>query len=178
MEVFWRKGYDAASLSDLTTAMGINPPSLYGTFGNKEELFVRVLEKYAVGPASYVLAALAAPSSREVARRRLLGAVQAMTDSRRPGGCLAVQALARTGDAQGPIGQMLVTFCDGAHQAYVARLRRARDEGDLPPEADPVALARYLNVVAQGISLQAASGASREELLRVAELALSQWPGR
>src|SRR5687768_2471443 len=64
--VFWRKGYEGASLSDLTEAMGINRPSLYAAFGNKEALFRRVLERYAQGPACYVREAAEAPTARGV----------------------------------------------------------------------------------------------------------------
>ena len=176
MHVFWRKGYDATSVSDLTEAMGINPPSLYAAFGNKESLFVRVLERYGEGPASYVMQALSAPTAREVAEQRLYGAVDAMCDSTRPPGCLAVQAAARCGDATSPIGRKLITFCDGSRQAFVERFKRAKAEGDLPKDADPATLARYISTVAQGISIQAASGASRAELRRVVEMALRQWP--
>lgn len=176
MNVFWQKGYDAASISDLTKAMGINPPSLYAAFGNKESLFFRVLGRYEEGPASFVTKALAAPTAREVAERRLYGAVDAMRDSTRPLGCLVVQAAARCGDAADPIGRKLSTFCDVARQAFVQRFKRAKAEGDLPKSAEPAALARYLDVVGQGLSIQAASGASRAELRRVVAIALRQWP--
>jgi AcrR family transcriptional regulator len=177
MNVFWQKGYDAASLTDLTEAMGINSPSLYAAFGNKEALFLRVLERYAEGPAAYVLRCLAAPTAREVAEQRLYGAVDAMCDCTHPPGCLAVQAAARSADPTTPLGKKLASFCDGAHQAFVNRFQRAQAEGDLPADADPSALARYLSVLAQGISIQAAGGASRAELRRVAEIALQKWPG-
>jgi len=176
MHVFWRKGYDATSISDLTEAMGINPPSLYAAFGNKESLFFRVLDRYAEGPASFVAKALAAPTAREVAERRLYGAIDAMEDSKRPLGCLVVQAAARCADAKDPIGRKLSSFCEMAHQAFVQRFKRAKAEGDLPKSADPAALARYLNTVGQGISIQAASGATRAELRKVIAIALQQWP--
>lgn len=102
--------------------------------------------------------------------------VDAMCDSTRPPGCLAVQAAARCGDATSPIGRKLITFCDGSRQAFVERFKRAKAEGDLPKDADPATLARYISTVAQGISIQAASGASRAELRRVVEMALRQWP--
>lgn len=176
MHVFWKKGFDAASMADLTAAMGINPPSLYAAFGNKEALFLRVLQRYGEGPASYVLQALAAPTAREVAERRLYGALESMCDQSHPGGCLAVQAAARCGDTTTALGQRLKEFCEVAQQALVQRFKRARTEGDLPPDANPAALALYLNVVAQGLSLQASAGAKPAELRRVVELALLNWP--
>jgi AcrR family transcriptional regulator len=176
MHVFWRKGYDAAALSDLTKAMGINPPSLYAAFGNKESLFLKVLERYAEGPAAYVMKALLAPTAREVAERRLYGAVDMMCDSSHPLGCLAAQASAKCGDLRTSMGKKLMAYVDGAHQAFVDRFKRAKAEGDLPKSADPHALARYVSTIAQGISLQAASGASRTELRGVVKRALEQWP--
>ena len=116
LEVFWRKGYEGASLPDLTRAMGINRPSLYAAFGSKEGLFRRALDRYAEGPAGYVAGALAEPTARAVA------------------------------------------------------------EGDLPSEVDCADLARYVVTMIHGMAVQAAGGASREELLRVAELALRAWP--
>ena len=176
MHVFWRKGYDATSLSDLTKAMGINPPSLYAAFGNKESLFLKVLERYAEGPASYVMKALLAPTARAVAGQRLYGAVDMMCDSSHPLGCLAVQASAKGGEARSPMGKQLIAFCNGSHQAFVDRFNRAKAEGDLPPGSDPEALARYVSTLAQGISMQAAGGVSRTELRRVVKMALKQWP--
>src|SRR5688572_21010672 len=80
LKVFWRKGYEGASLPDLTRAMGINRPSLYAAFGNKESLFRKALDRYAEGPGRYVRAALAAPTAREVVERLLLGAVEVRSD--------------------------------------------------------------------------------------------------
>ncbi len=176
MHVFWKKGYDASSLSDLTEAMGINPPSLYAAFGNKESLFLRALERYGEGQAAYVLKALSAPTARGVAEQRLYGAVEAMCNTERPLGCFAVQAAARCGDGSSLVGRKLMTFCEGTHRAFVDRFKRAKVEGDLPSDSDPATLARYLTTVAQGISIQATSGIKRAELRRVVKLALRQWP--
>lgn len=176
MTIFWQKGYDATSVADLTAALGIGPPSLYAAFGNKESLFERVLERYASGPALYVMDALRAPTAREVAERRLFGAVDATCDPSRPRGCLAVQAAARSADASISVVQKLVAFGEGAHLAYVKRFERARAEGDLRKSAEPAVLARYVSTVAQGISVQAAIGVRRAELRQVAALALQCWP--
>src|SRR5437667_7843838 len=73
LEVFWRKGYEGTSLPDLTRAMGINRPSLYAAFGNKEELFRKALDRYVQGPAGYVRQALNEPTARAVAERLLGG---------------------------------------------------------------------------------------------------------
>src|SRR5687768_6308442 len=92
MRVFWRKGYLGASLSDLTSAMGINRPSLYAAFGNKEELFRQAVLRYTAGPASYVREALDEATSLAVVERMMRGAVDMLSCPENPDGCLCVQA--------------------------------------------------------------------------------------
>src|SRR5947207_11547368 len=84
LAVFWRKGYEGASLTDLTAAMGINRPSLYAAFGSKEDLFRKALDRYAEGPAAYVREALEEPTARAVAERLLRGAAELLTNPRNP----------------------------------------------------------------------------------------------
>src|SRR5205085_6998653 len=91
LKVFWHKGYEGASLTDLTRAMGINRPSLYAAFGSKEGLFRKALDRYAEGPAAYVLEALNEPTARAVAERLLAGSADLLSDPRNPRGCLMVQ---------------------------------------------------------------------------------------
>src|SRR5882724_9224474 len=91
LQVFWRKGYEGASLADLTDAMGINRPSLYAAFGNKEELFRKVVDRYADGPAAYARLALDAPTARLVVERLWSGGIGVCTAPGTPPGCLLVQ---------------------------------------------------------------------------------------
>src|SRR5213592_2067234 len=99
LEVFWRKGFEGTSLPDLTKAMGINRPSLYAAFGNKEALFRRALDRYAEGPAAYVREALNGLTARAVAERLLHGSIDLLTDPRHPRGCLMVQGALACGEA-------------------------------------------------------------------------------
>src|SRR5271165_4690093 len=98
LEVFWARGYEGATLPDLTSAMGINRPSLYAAFGNKEELFRKVLDRYAKGPACYLREALEEPRARGVAERLLNGTIDAVTDRKNPRGCLMVQGALACGE--------------------------------------------------------------------------------
>jgi AcrR family transcriptional regulator len=175
--VFWKKGYEGTSLTDLTRAMRINRPSLYAAFGNKEELFHKVLDRYVEGRACYVQEALREPTSRRVAERLLHGTVVHLTDPRNPAGCLLVQGALACGEVAGSIRKELAARRMASEVALRQRFERARAEGDLPPRADPADLARYLATLIQGLSVQAAGGAAREELRRVAELVLRSWPG-
>jgi len=174
--VFWRKGYEGTSLPDLTRAMGINRPSLYAAFGNKEELFRKALDRYVAGPAAHVRAALDEPTARAVAERLLYGNIQLLTNPRNPPGCLAVQGALACGKEGDCIRRELIARRAASEAALRRRFRRALREGDLSARADPAALARYITTVAQGMAVQAAGGATRKDLQQVVELALRAWP--
>ena len=176
MKVFWCKGYEGASLSDLTKAMGINRPSLYAAFGDKESLFRKVLDRYDSGPAGYVREALNQPTARAVVERLLEGAAELGTASSNPRGCLFVQSALACGDKAEGIRNDLILRRDAGEKAVRLRLKRAQAEGDLAHDADPADLARYVVTVVQGIAVQAASGAARPELRRVIQTALRSWP--
>jgi AcrR family transcriptional regulator len=176
LQVFWRKGYEGASMADLTEAMGINSPSLYAAFGNKENLFRKALDRYTNERSSFMEKALAAPTAREAVEAILRDSVAFMTERGHPKGCLVAQSALTCGDAAEPIKRELISRRMATETAIRERFKRAVAEGDLPADADPAALARYIMTVNQGMSVQAASGASRAELAEVAEIALKAWP--
>ena len=175
MRVFWQKGFEGASLTDLTEAMGINRPSLYAAFGNKEKLFRLAMDRYGRGPASHVCAALLAPTAREVAEQCIVGTADLLGDPNHPPGCLGVNAFVAGGDEAVRAEMAARRFA--AIEALRKRFVRARKEGDLPVDADPAALALYISTVTQGMSVLAVSGAKRADLQRVARLAMQAWPG-
>ena len=176
MIVFWEQGYEGASLADLTEAMGISRKSMYAAFGNKEELFRKVLRRYEEGPASYVVRALMAPTAREVAGVFLDGSVRAGTGPGCPAGCLGVQGALAAGETGRVARDILAEWRNGGQRHLRDRFRRAAEEGDLPAGADPDLIARYVMTIANGIAVQAAAGAVREDLQRVADAALRNWP--
>ena len=172
LEVFWRKGYEGATLCDLTGAMGINPPSLYAAFGNKEGLFRKALDRYWRVRTAFWDEALAAPTARRAAETLLHGTAKFLCDPCHPKGCLAVHGALASGEGTDCIRQELERRRATSQAAIRERLKRAKREGDLSADADPAALARFLATVMEGMAVQAASGASRKELDRVAETAL------
>jgi AcrR family transcriptional regulator len=176
MHVFWRHGYEGASLTALTTAMGINRPSLYAAFGDKAALFREAVTLYGTGPGRYVRRALGQPTARKVAETLLRGAAFAATEPSHPGGCLWVQGALVAGVEAEPVRRMMAEVREGGITQIRERLQRARKEGDLPSNSDPEALTHYLISVMNGISVQGASGRSRDDLNRVADLALTAWP--
>src|SRR5579883_1632675 len=169
--VFWRRGYEGATLADLTQAMGINRPSLYAAFGSKEELFCKVLDRYVEGPAVRVREALNEPTARAVAERLLGGVIDTVTDRRNPRGCLLVQGALACGETAESVRRELAASRLAGEDAVRQRFERAIADGDLPAEVDPAVLAGYVVTVMRGIAVQAAGGASREDLRRVAEMA-------
>ena len=176
LHVFWRSGYAGASMADLTEAMGITKPSLYAAFGNKEELFRKALDRYVDGPGGYVQIALAKPTAREVVEHLLFEAADAVTDPNNPPGCLAVQGALSCGDAAESVKQELMTRRANGEQDLRQRFKRAIAEGDLPKQSDAADLARYISAILQGVAVQAAGGASREQLRKIAQLTLRTWP--
>jgi AcrR family transcriptional regulator len=175
LKVFWRKGYEGTTLALLTKAMGINRPSLYAAFGSKEELFRKALDRYALGPAAYVLEALNEPTARAVAERLLAGTIEMVTDRKNPRGCLMVQGALACGEAAESVRKEVASRRLAGEAAVRKRFERAKLDGDLPLNSHPADLARYVLAVIQGIAVQAAGGATRAELQRVAAMALRAW---
>src|SRR6266550_815777 len=178
MHVFWAKGYEGASLSELTQAMRINRPSLYAAFGNKEHLFGKVLDRYVDGPLAYFRQALEAPKARDVVEQILFGAARMASDPRLPAGCLMVQGALACGDSAGSVQKETTARRAASEIALRRRFQRAKREGDLPGNADPGELASYVMTVLQGMAVQGANGARRNQLRRIAQIALRAWPKR
>jgi AcrR family transcriptional regulator len=163
-------------MAELTEALGINKPSIYAAFGNKETLFRKALTKYLNGPVAYVTAALQEATAKKVATTLLNNAVEVMTSPGSPSGCMVIQGALTCGQGAGLIQKELAGYRKNYEAALAKRFEKAKTEGDLPSSADPLALAKYLATLHQGLSVQATSGASREELQTVINIALKNWP--
>lgn len=176
VRVFWRDGYEGASLRSLTKAMGINRPSLYAAFGDKKGLFLQVLDRYEQIAAAYVGKALKEPTARSAVEALMRGAAELTTSARNPRGCLFVQGALACSEDAADIQRELSRRRSAGEKALRLRLKRAQTEGDLPQDVHVAGLARYIVTVVHGIGVQAASGARRAELLGVIETALQAWP--
>ena len=176
LQVFWRKGYEGTSIADLTAAMGINPPSLYAAFGNKEALFRRALDRYEALHEANWREALDAPTAYEAIERLLMRSALSLGDKRNPPGCLVVQAALCGGEECEPVKKELAARRDASLGLIRERLKRAKREGDLPEDADPASLARFVTTVLHGMAVQATGGASRKELERVVATAMHAFP--
>jgi len=173
VEVFWRYGYEGASLHELTAAMGVNKPSLYAVFGSKEELFRRAVARYAEIDMAYARKALEQLTARDVLRTLLHDNVDALTQPGRPPGCLSVQGGVSCGPDNAGVAEFLAASRLAGEQALADRLARAVDEGDLAATSDPTALARFVMTFSEGQAVHAAAGAQRDQLRQSADIALT-----
>jgi len=178
LRVFWSKGYEAASLTDLTEAMGITRPSLYAAFGNKEALFRKALDLYEREKLAYIGEALKAPTSRAVAERLLRGALAMQTSDCEPKGCMRVLTSVGCSPEAESIRSDVMARRQSSQRALCDRMSRAKEEGDLPEGTDVEGLCAYLAAVLGGMTIQAGSGASKAQLEGLVETTLRMWPGR
>lgn len=176
LRVFWNKGYEGASLTDLTEAMGITRPSLYAAFGNKEALFKKAFDLYEREKLAYIQEALAAPTARGVAERLMRGNLAMLTEECTPRGCLAVISSMACGAEAESVRDEVVARRAVWNAAVVERFERAKAEGDLPAHIDPQGLSRLLSAMLQGISIQHGDGATKEQLEQLIDTSLALWP--
>jgi AcrR family transcriptional regulator len=179
MELFWDKGYEGASISDLTQAMGIAPPSLYAAFGSKEALFREALNLYGATEGVEIWAAIhAAPTAYEAVAGFLLETARVFTRPGKPPGCLVVLSALHATESCETVRSELVRLRREAIDDMADRLRAGINAGELPQDSDVQALASFYVTVQQGMSIQARDGASEAELRAIARAALAAWPGR
>lgn len=176
LQIFWSRGYEGASMAELADALGINKPSIYATFGNKEALFRKALAKYLAGPAAFIGEAMKEPTAHQVVEKFLLLAVDFFSDRSTPNGCMIVQAALTGGQGSSTIQQELIAYRKSLEASFNERFELAKSQGDLPAHVNAAALAKYITTIHQGMSVQATSGATKEELLAITEIALSNWP--
>jgi len=172
MHVFWERGYEAASISELTAAMGITAPSLYTAFGDKEHLFFEAIELYGNGPGGFGARALAEePTARGAVQRLLEEAADELTRECHPLGCMMVCSVGAE-----HIQKALVKRRAIGLESMQNRLQRGVDDGELPAGTDTLALANFYATIYQGMSMQAKDGATRASLLASVEMAMRSWP--
>ncbi|WP_077145955.1 TetR/AcrR family transcriptional regulator [Sphingopyxis sp. KK2] len=176
LHVFWAKGYDGASMTDLTEAMGITKPSLYAAFGNKEALFHKALDLYEQEKLEYGRAALEQPTARKVAEYYLHGAIDVHGGTSDPKGCMGlISSLACSPEAES-IKADVVRRRASSQRLLVERFERAKAEGDIPAHVDAEGLTSVLYALLQGITVQAGAGATRAELERLVDTSMTLWP--
>jgi AcrR family transcriptional regulator len=176
LEIFWKRGFEGASIAELTETLGINKPSLYAAFGNKEELFKKALSRYVAGPVAFIQEAINQPTAYEVAQNFLIKAVEFFTNTKHPKGCLIVQAALSDSAESLMVKDLLAKYRYSYEHLLAKRFEKAKKEGDLPTDTNAETLAKFLSTLHQGMSVQVTSGASKEELMQIVKLALKSWP--
>ncbi|MBR1217328.1 TetR/AcrR family transcriptional regulator [Bradyrhizobium sp. U87765 SZCCT0131] len=177
MEVFWRKGYEGTSMTDLTQAMGIASPSLYAAFGSKEELFRDALRHYSATEGEEIWGGVpAAPTAFAAVESYLMSTARVFTRRSKPPGCLIVLSALHPAEHSDRVRQTLIAMRAEAVTGLKERLQQGIVDGEIVPTADIAAIAQYYVTVQQGMSIQARDGASRRELEAIARAALAAWP--
>ncbi|WP_175007141.1 TetR/AcrR family transcriptional regulator [Burkholderia lata] len=177
MEVFWRLGYEGASMTDLTAAMGIASPSLYAAFGSKEALFRQALDHYRATEGREIWGGVEqAGSAHDAVRNYLMDTARVFTRRSKPAGCLVVLSALHPAERSDTVRQTLIEMRERTVQNLRERLKQGVATGEIAAQANLDAIARYYVTVQQGMSIQARDGASRRDLEAVAQAALAAWP--
>jgi len=177
--LFWRHGYEGASIAELTIAMGVAPPTLYAAFGSKEQLFREAMRHYhdTCGGLARVEAFVAEAGTYRALAAYLRGIAEAFADPAHPPGCMVstagLHAPADSEAASRTAAEFRVELIDLLQRKFEA----ARRTGQLGKTIDTTALARFYTAVIQGMSAQACDGADATSLTSLAEVALAAWPG-
>jgi AcrR family transcriptional regulator len=176
LRLFWEKGYEGTSLSDLMAATGLTKSSLYKAFGSKEGLFWRVIERYQRDFLDFRHEALAETTPRRIAQRLLEGVIELHGGGMNPVGCLELNtALAGSKDSE-PIRQQLVRSRERFRLALRNRFEETIATAPLPPGMTSDDAASLVISLIQGLAVQAKGGASRETARRVVDAVLLSWP--
>lgn len=177
LSLFWRYGFEGTSIAALSDAIGVHTPSLYAAFGNKETLFKKAFELYDRKYGEYFRNALEEPTARKVAEKILFGSIDVVTASQNRSGCFLVQGALVGGPDTDPVREIMNKQRQKAEEMICQRFERAIAEGELPTNADPAKLAKYIWTVLLGNAVQAAGGIGKEQLTETAHLAMQCFPG-
>lgn len=175
MQVFWEKGYEATSISDLTEVMDINPPSLYAAFGDKERLFMEAIDRYqqARGESCPYCEE---PTARGAVEKLLTYMATELTETSHPRGCMMIMAAATAANTSPQLQKALADMRSGSRNRIKERIKHGIAEGDVPPGTDANALADFYSAVLTGMSLQARDGSTRRSLMATVERAMQVFP--
>lgn len=179
LEVFWRHGFQGASLSELTEAMGLSKPSLYAAFGDKEELYLKALDRYLTGRVAQHVSFLdTEPNGRLAVEGFLRSMAKMLTDISLPGGCFIVNGTADCGGTLMPatIEAALRNAQQKSEAKLQERILRAQQEGQLAQDAEVENLAAFFFSLLAGIAVLAKSGAELDKLNNVVNTAMNIWP--
>ena len=179
LAVFWKRGYEPASMSELCEAMEINPPSLYAAFGNKAQLFMEAVNHY---ENVYWNDAWQRLEDEPDLRTAMVGffqdAARILTSQDAPCGCMVVLGAANVSRESQGVNDALKALREEGKDCFLNRLKQGVADGDLPEDTDVDTLASTLNTLFHGMSIQARDGVPQAELERVVSTAMMLVPAR
>lgn len=177
-QLFWKHGYEGTSISDLTHAMNITAPSLYSTFGSKEELYQQAIDYHIDQDTQARLALLQKEdlSAYEAVKLYLYATADSMTNPDKPRGCMISTAVLQHAEENESVAQLVAVRRNNAIQLMKSRLNRAIQQNELASDTDTESLARFYLAVVQGMSAQACDGACNLRLKGLIDVALNAWP--
>ena len=175
IEVFWKKGFEGASIADLTEAMGINPPSLYAAFGDKENLFLQAVERYNAQRGD------SCPycdetTARGAVEKLLLYMADELCNSDHPRGCMMVMAAATSASSSQQLQAVLAQKRAASRANLKARIEKGIKDGDVLPGTNAGELADFYSTIITGMSLVSRDGATRKSLVATVENAMRLFP--
>jgi len=174
MQVFWHKGYEATSMEDLLSAMDLNRGSLYDTFGDKRQLFLKVIDRYCHGFVGEKFSLLDQPGPALPTLRRFIhGMIEGGLADPQRRGCLIANTVMELSPHEKKIAGTLRQVLKTAENTFYRVLVRATQQGELKKGQDPRALARFLVTMMQGTIVMIKAGASADAVKQSAETALS-----
>jgi AcrR family transcriptional regulator len=179
MRLFWERGYEATSVSELTEAMGITPPTLYSFFGDKKHLFLEAVDRYQSGPGGFAIKALTEePTAERSIRRLLIESVSSFSNPKGPKGCLVVLGATNCGVESGDVFEALSDRRRAAEAAVHNRIAAGRAAGELAKGTDIDALTGLITATLFGLAIKARDGASRANLRKIVDQTMQTWPRR
>jgi AcrR family transcriptional regulator len=176
MELFWARGYDATTLTELQRVMGINAPSFYAAFESKDALFREAVELYAQTESEPVTRALTqAPTARAAVEGVLRAAAKVFSQPGKPGGCIVALGGLGCADRDSDVARFMRDQRATRHAIIEERLRQGVADGDLAPATDLKATATFYTTILDGIAVEARDGASRKTLRAIVDYAMAAW---
>lgn len=174
MHVFWHKGYEATSMEDLLNAMDLNRGSLYDTFGDKRQLFLKVIDRYCTTFADTKFSLLNQPGPALPTLRRFISSMieSSLADPQRRG-CLISNTVMELSPHENEIAGTLRKALKTVEDTFFTVLARAERQGELKHDKDPRALARFLTTMMQGTIVMIKAGAAADVVKQTAETTLS-----
>lgn len=176
MKLFWQHGYEGVSVAKLAESMGINIPSLYSAFGNKEKLFMAAFDKYSLLGGHIYVDSFKQKTAREVAYNILKGEVELVTNPDHPDGCMVILGALITSSDSDHIKKRMDEIRQTPPKWMAERFAQAIKDGDLSANVNPEDLACYIMTLNSGLAVQAKSGVSKNELMNVVDIAMKNWP--